>query len=82
MLNFENYNIISFVTRRWGVLMDTISISEKDIKNIMESQKIRRTKSNIEKCKNEFVGEILKEFNHKNEWRTIKECNGNVTLKR
>jgi len=82
MLSFENYNIVSFVNRRWGVLMDTINISDKDIKNIMETQQIRKTKSNIEKCKFEFIDEILKTFNSKNEWRIINEPNGNITLKR
>ena len=82
MLSFENYNIVSFANSRWGTLHNMITISDKDIKNIMDNQGIRKTKSNIAKCKSEFVNEILKYFNQKNEWTIINNCDGGITLKR
>ena len=79
MLSFENFNIISFINRNSNCLMDTLHVNIKDVKQIMENQKIRKTKNNIEICTNQLIEEIKNNISIE---KIIKECNGNYTIKR
>jgi len=57
MLNFDNYNIHSFIQKQlqYG---NTIIIDYRYICNLMESQKIRKTKKNIQICIDTFINHI------------------------
>ena len=79
MINFECYSPTVFVSNHINVLGDRISLNEQVVKTIMESQKIRKTKSNIQICKQELIDFINIALSDR--WYIIHECNGDFSFK-
>lgn len=65
MLDFTNYNSISFINRNRNFEGNKIQIPLLYIQELMSNQKIRKTKKNIEVCTNEFLNFLEIELKEK-----------------
>ena len=79
MINFDNYNQGSFIGRYNNILGNRISLNDEVVKNIMTNQGIRKTKNNIQICKNELINFIKSALG--DNWKVYHEINGDFGFK-
>ena len=79
MINFDNYNQGTFIGRYNNALGNRISLNDEVVKNIMTNQGIRKTKTNIQNCRNELINFIKSALN--DNWEVYHEINGDFGFK-
>lgn len=79
MLSFEAYSQGVFISSYINVMGDRISLNERIVKQVMENQKIRKTKTNIQICKQGIIDFI--KLGLSDNWIVYHECNGDFGFK-
>lgn len=79
MLDFSNYCATVIVHEHKNVIGTRISFNEKLVKQIMTNDGIRKTKVNIQTCKQELIDFVKSGLS--NEWKLFHEINGDFGFK-